>query len=134
LVHLIDLDQDLFGLDSILVDKKAGNFYLKTNSPCIDAGLKEWGELFDLKSQFRNGDPDIGCYEFDPVLKVNEEGQELNLNIFPNPTIDRIFIHSELQNLNQMMIIDYQGQLVLQQAVDSFLSFDVSELPAVLIS
>jgi len=130
LIDSIDLSQDVFDPSSIMVDKADGNYYLKQGSLCIDKGLVEWAIADDLKGQIRDEDPDIGCFEFDPELNVFDESFTVDMKIYPNPTVSNISVSSKLNGLQDLMIFNSSGELVIKKKINTFLNYDVSQLPA----
>lgn len=92
-----------FSADPRFVDPAAGNYHLRSDSPCIDAGLKVNGLTTDFDGDARGlayiGDPrgdgshyDIGADEFvpelalwlDPGTPALREGCQFNLNWRPS--------------------------------------------------
>lgn len=55
--------------DALFIDPSSENFALKSNSPCIDAGVSVnvGNRDFDNKARIVNGIVDIGCLEYRPV-------------------------------------------------------------------
>lgn len=60
------------------------------------------------------------------IMSVSEI--ELNrINLYPNPSDGNVFINSE-NEVNQVMVLNSQGQLIQTKAIDSQNSFDISDL------
>jgi len=59
-------------LAAVFVDADAGNYFLKTNSPALNAAQSIAGLLYDLEGGQRlfGAAPDIGCYEQSPLALV----------------------------------------------------------------
>jgi PKD repeat protein len=58
----------------------------------------------------------IGCVNV--ITTINEPNQQMDLNIYPNPTRDKIFIslNSNIERIDKVELINEMGALTLQQS------------------
>lgn len=109
---------DISNLNPLFTDAANGDFTLITGSPAIDAGLNSAviGAV-DIVGNNRiiNTTVDVGAIEFDPnpVLSTDDliDAKPL-LNVYPNPTIDKVTVDSSVE-LKKISIINSTGQQIL---------------------
>ena len=110
---------------------------LQSASPCIDAGENSGIWQTDLLSNNRifNGTVDMGAYEFvSPSSSLDETANNIDLQVYPNPTRDELTI--SIKNVEDvvLMLTDQKGRVVKtiasgEQAFGPFLcKMDVSKL------
>ena len=90
----------------MFVDADNFDYHLLAMSPAINAGVSEGAPEFDIEGNPREGNVDIGAYEFQSDVSTTEvienDGQ---LNAFPNPFKNQLTF--ELDN-------DWTGTLYIQ--------------------
>ncbi|MCQ2295570.1 MAG: C10 family peptidase [Bacteroidales bacterium] len=102
------------------------DWHLAPNSVCIDRGERLCttdGDL-DRNLRSRNGVVDLGCYETNYPVGINNV-EQTSVSIHPNPAITTIAI--EGLDVNDAMIYDISGRAVMQLNGNRA---DVSTLPA----
>ncbi len=114
------------------------NFHLLENSPCIDAGLNSYSIYeFDFDNNNRIWSPqqnenqviDIGVYEFGATSKINHENDISNINIYPNPAKEIIFINNNDTRINKVIITDILGKIISEnQYSDQNKAINISDL------
>ncbi len=113
--------EDNISNDPLFLDPNLNNYYLHSESPCIDAGIDyfEWeGEVYlDLSPDEYYGDaPDMGAYEWDGTSIGNEELIVKNYELYNypnpfNPETKIAFSIPEETNVN-ILIYNIKGQKV----------------------
>ena len=104
---------------------------LSPDSPGINAGIPSISITRDLlgnpRPQPAGTNPDLGCYELnqDVISSTSEAGILEQINIFPNPTRDKI---SLTKIVDEIQLYDFNGRLV--QSAQKASSVSAKDLPA----
>jgi len=120
--------------DPLFQDKTNGNYRLKDDSPCIDAGvdsITQNGILYFVPLTDMDGFPrpqdgatlvDMGAYENQNVLALlsQDEPDNFLINTYPNPLRDHLNINLSLNQpyLVSISIYDYTGCRVIDLLQD----------------
>lgn len=136
-VNLINANVNIDAIDSdpLFVDQVNGNFKLSATSPAINAGSNDLipaGILTDLNGNQRvfNSIVDLGCYEFNNLTGMNFVTVDAEIQIYPNPTTDKLTITSK-SFLQKIELFDITGKSVLVKPVDgdlNIITINVSQL------
>lgn len=87
---------------------------LKPTSPAIDAGTSSGAPPFDQRGALRNGNTDIGAYEFGGILSFPRIRQKIKgINIYPNPCSNHLTIESDLNDSYLFELTDISGKILL---------------------
>ena len=105
--------KDNIDADPLFVDVLAGNFYLDTLSPCIDAGTDT---IFDPDGTIS----DLGAYYFDQTgIGIDDafaNESQLQLSNYPNPFADHCVIRFRVPGTGhrdvRLQIYDIRGRMV----------------------
>lgn len=99
--------------DSVGVMSQIGSYdwSINQNSPCINSGNMVLNSLipsFDFggNSRVYQGRIDIGAYEFQPLLSINESGNIKWVSVFPNPFNETVNIIVE-NNQDESVVVLY---------------------------
>src|SRR5690554_1086429 len=104
-------------------------YRLSPESPAIDKGnnsifKKYYDGQFDLQmsNRFQNNSIDIGAFE----LKVQEQTPDTpaEINIYPNPATDYVFIEFDSIELTSLKIFNIDGKMVLLLPITNELKVD----------
>lgn len=89
----------------LFVDELNADYHLTENSPCINAGttLLATQDYEDNTVPYTETLPDIGIYEYQPVVSVSEF-QHKKFTIYPNPAKDFISISDTYSNSDYQII------------------------------
>ena len=69
----------------------------------------------DIDDNLRNdGSPDIGAYEYSNALSVNDF-EIPNINVFPNPVSENLYIVSSGKNIVSIKINDASGKQIISK-------------------
>jgi hypothetical protein len=101
----------------IFEDASNHDYHLAVNLPNItDAGtvLTDVQEDYDCHSRMADGMPDIGADEFDSVITSTDNSHDLHINIYPNPTSNKVFFSSP-DGAVKYELINSQGQIIISQ-------------------
>ena len=121
------------------IDPGSGDYTLFDTSPCIDAGtalfVHNGDTLINMQPDGYIGPaPDMGCYEYDPSVGMDDFPirSEKGIFIYPNPAYNEMNL--DIENVDfpiKMKIIALNGQVVLRQILTSERTWvDVSKLEA----
>ncbi|OGU58773.1 MAG: hypothetical protein A2X64_00600 [Ignavibacteria bacterium GWF2_33_9] len=128
-------------------DLPNSDFHLLANSPGRDAGtvidgfvkgniLKPFNEFDGGNTpllRYKDDKIDIGAYEFNPNVSVNEGIHFGDITIFPNPASDYIAVRNmHVSSLQEIQIYDVMGMKVISVETQNSVSLqkiDVSALP-----
>jgi len=108
--------------DPMFVNANANDFHLLEGSPCIDVGVNDYAyHNFDLDDNVRiwSGTDsetqiiDIGPYEYGAPTEISLIEKISTINVFPNPANEIININSNRINLDEIIITDILGKVVL---------------------
>ena len=99
----------------LFTEANNSDYTLTASSPAIDAGSTLGTQTDDIEGNLRNdGTPDIGAYEYsDPLSTVDFE--RIYLRVYPNPVSENLYINSENQNIDSIIINDILGKQVLSK-------------------
>lgn len=92
--------------DPRFVDIESGDYRLKPNSLCIDAGSSNINSEYDFIGTVRpqGSRVDIGVYEYEGEMSIVDKQIKLNKDqnvlIYPNPSISEIFVELNENNIN----------------------------------
>ncbi len=129
----------------------AGDYHLQAASPCIDSGdpafgpgamYPLWTTDLDMTARVKGAYVDMGAYEY-PVkitphihlLKPESPEAEQNLDIYPNPAVDKVnvSIEGDVQDNINIDIYDLTGKRMLHTEEltmkNSIISLDVTQIP-----
>lgn len=128
---------DLNDTDPKFEDPGSNNFQLKTGSPCINKGIAAGAPTTDLLGKLRNGEPDMGCYEFNGLSGGSQPfAKTISLQIMPNPTVDFVQTKIESDEAGDAVaqVFSASGQLLKTLAFEKnagqhLLKFSVEDLP-----
>ena len=127
------------GLDPHFILSGDHPYNLDITSPCINTGNPDTIGLFipevDLvgNSRIVKDTIDIGAYEYQFPTNISYSNETENINIFPNPTSDKITIHIPEIQLQKgwITINDIDGKNVLKIPIEKTINeFDLSHLPS----
>lgn len=97
----------------LFVNSSNSDFTLTESSPAIDAGSTQSIQTEDISGNLRNdGSPDIGAYEYSGVLSIVDLN-EIDLKVYPNPTINDIYIITDRNIIMSFVISDITGKQIL---------------------
>ena len=104
---------DLNATDPLFVDQVADQ-HLRDNSPCVNAGISAGAPLTDIEGSPRVGQVDMGAYENQNVVAVEdvEKSDFGPLYVYPNP-IQSIFtldITNDWKGEVRIQLLDAQGK------------------------
>lgn len=106
------------GLDPMFINTNSSNFHLTSNSPCIDAGVSSISVLdFEGNSiPFSTSITDIGIYEFQGFLNIEDQFSINELITFPNPVSDILHLRKPLSlELLKITIFDLNGKKIIDK-------------------
>ena len=99
----------------LFVNSSNSDFTLTESSPAIDAGSTQSIQTEDISGNLRNdGSPDIGAYEYSGVLSIVDLN-EIDLKVYPNPTINDIYIITDRNIIMSFVISDITGKQILSK-------------------
>ena len=112
------------------------DFRLKANSPAIDRGYTPILTTQDYSGTPRNdGKPDLGAYEFDPSISIEDniipDGPAIRL--YPNPAGNYVNIVSGNMEIQRLELFDITGKQIHAKAQvisTTHCKLDISKLPA----
>jgi len=112
----------------LFVDASNHDYNLQETSPCIDAGIDfltittAYNEVITVvdmdPSEYIGVAPDIGAYEFDPNLLIQNKENEI-FTIFPNPTSDLVHFQFEDNQIREIRIFDLSGKLISEKVINN---------------
>ena len=112
----------------LFTDANNEDYTLTAASPAIDAGSTLTIQIDDFQGNLRDdGTPDIGAYEYFNPLS-NDNFERINLRVYPNPVNENLYIKSENQNIDTIIINDISGKQVLSCSIIEDNKLDVSNL------
>ncbi len=123
--------------DPLFINPIQNDFHLMFNSPAIDTGSSINAPNFDFDSLPRpnNGSIDVGAYEFNPMLSIQDtDVAENRAEIYPNPFSDRLFIQisTETSANYTIQLFDLNGKLMdknlIQKVSDDLIVIDRNNL------
>ena len=120
--------------DPLLVDPENFDFHLTAESPAIDNGDTDIVVTTDIDGFPRDdGKPDIGAYEYDPTVSVNEtlKTETPELRVYPNPATGKVFVQCFSGDLNTLKIYDLTGKIcpvAFRRTGEKSLELDLSGL------
>ena len=94
-----------------LIDPENGNFDIEEDSPAIGAGLFLVEPQTDYHAKPYANPPSIGAFEGAVSTSVENEFNEPEIIIFPNPTKDQIQVISEA-DIHSLTLFDISGRLL----------------------
>lgn len=113
---------DILDADPLFVEPEAFDFHIMEGSPCIDAGVAEGAPEFDIEGRPRYDEVDIGAYEFDKTIGVQERpvADFAQARIFPNPVSENAFLQMENDWTGELRvaIFSLSGQEVQAFAIE----------------
>jgi hypothetical protein len=74
--------------------------------------------------------PGYQVYKNFPALNISDNKSIKNLLVFPNPTQNKLIIHSAIHDFESVSIIDINGRIVINSANNNSKEIDVSNLKA----
>ncbi len=86
--------------------------HLQTSSPAINAGTSAGVPLTDILGLPRDGNPDMGTYEFQTSVSIDEIQGISELNIYPNPTTGIFKIEGFTSEIKKLTITNSLGELL----------------------
>ncbi len=101
--------------DPQFVDAINDDFHLLNTSPAISYAIVSTFTNDDFEGNQRDAQPDAGALEF----MVNHISNSLtqNLQLFPNPVDDKIFVTGLNPQKQTMSILDMSGKLIFKQQI-----------------
>ena len=114
----------------IFEDASNYDYHLAVNLPNItDAGtvLPDVEEDYDCHSRTADGMPDIGADEFDSIITSVEHSNDPNINIYPSPTLDRVFF-TRPEGAVKYELINSQGQILATQELSTYDQAEIVEI------
>jgi len=109
---------DLMSSDPLFIDVFTSDFHLMAGSPCINAGIPTGAPPFDLEGMAREGNVDIGAFEFRTVA-TEELVDNSVLKVFPNPGEGAVWVEleNEWKGTLQVRLFNSLGQQVMNRVV-----------------
>ncbi len=104
----------------LFTDASNEDYTLNATSPAIDAGSTLAGQVDDFQGNLRDdGTPDIGAYEYFVPLSINDFKTH-SIKVFPNPSIEKIYVTSDNNNIVSIVVTDLSGkQVILKEQLNS---------------
>jgi parallel beta-helix repeat protein len=104
----------------LFTDASNEDFTLNATSPAIDAGSTLTSQVDDFQGNLRDdGTPDIGAYEYFVPLSINDFKTH-SIKVFPNPSIEKIYVTSDNNNIVSIVVTDLSGkQVILKEQLNS---------------
>lgn len=88
-------------------------FIPQSSSPLINAGTLSGAPASDIRDSLRNGNPDMGAYEFLPPSVSNvQESEIVSFILSPNPASEQLTITMGDETLHRLQIFDLTGKAV----------------------
>lgn len=114
---------DLNETETEFVDPDDFDYTPTSNSPAIDAGVADGAPATDIFGNPRINFPDIGAFENQEIVKVNEALLENNgmLQIFPNPVRafhTNVSLDNDWRGAIEIRVTDANGKLVRHFELD----------------
>lgn len=116
------------GADSCWFTEDDG-FRLQNSSPLINAGIHAGPLATDIVGATRNGNPEMGAYEFDPANGIADKGTTAYA-IYPNPAAYQYTLTFADDFDHLVCIFDSHGNLVLEKTIRQQDNLVVSDWPA----
>ena len=109
---------DMMSTDPLFIDVYASDFHITALSPCIDAGIPTGAPPFDIEGMVRQGNIDIGAYEFISVATEDLVDNRV-LKVFPNPgdEVAWLELENEWKGSLQVRLFNSLGQQVMNRVV-----------------
>lgn len=102
---------------------------LLSNSLLINAGNLSGAPTTDITGTPRIGNPDLGAYEYEPVLSVNPSLSS-NIEISPNPGHQFLQINRKIGSQTTAVILNSMGHIVRVIKLEGQTRVDMSDLPS----
>ena len=116
---------DAMGLDGCWLTSDDG-LQLQSGSPLINAGLMAGAPATDILGAARDGNIDIGAYEYQTML--NLETPAKGFQFYPNPTNGWLQLTFDAPGEHQVAVYDLMGRVYLQKQLQGSAAIDVSQL------
>lgn len=115
---MTDGGNNLFNTDPLFVDKLNKNFNLLPNSPAINTGNNTFLNLspeLDAVGNPRVSSEivDLGALEYQGTVSVNDFSKNSNLQLYPNPAENEVFLQFDKYQKGSLAIYDLTGKQVL---------------------
>lgn len=115
---MADGGNNFFNTDPLFVDKLNKNFNLLSNSPAINTGNNAFLNLspeLDAVGNPRVSSEivDLGALEYQGTVSVNDFSKNLNLQLYPNPAENEVFLQFDKYQKGSLAIYDLTGKQVL---------------------
>ncbi|WP_188459334.1 T9SS type A sorting domain-containing protein [Psychroflexus planctonicus] len=119
-----DLVGNILGSNALFSDLNSDDFSLQNTSPCIDSGIPDTSGLnipdLDIVGNPRidNNIIDMGAFEFQQPLSVNEVNLQQSLSIYPNPASNKLniilddFDFARIYTLNGRLISTHKSKTI----------------------
>jgi hypothetical protein len=90
------------------------NFNVLSGSPLVNPNMPQVFFVlpYDYNGNLRDSNPDLGAYEYDPVLSANELSQIPPASLFPNPAKSHLKVESP-RDYDRYEIFDLMGRRIV---------------------
>lgn len=122
----LDMDGDGFGDPDTEVEAcGVVDGFVENGLDCND----EDSEINPQAEEIPNNGIDEDCDGMDGTVSTTD-GNELEINVFPNPFIDRLFIEVEQFRTHHVKLYNIEGQIVYSDKLGESRFFELGSLPA----
>lgn len=129
--NIWDNNYGINGGNNLNQDPNLYNYHLPSHSVAIDKGnntffTQHYTGKYDLQmsDRFHNSRIDLGAYEFNPLLSLQNPGNSSNIKIYPNPVTDRLFIEYESAEISALKVFSINGKEVLSSTITPELNIE----------
>jgi len=135
-VDVFNSTNDLNETLPLFVDFGNDDYHLQNGSPCVDAGIAADAPLLDFDGQPRVDEVDMGAYENQKLVGVQDLENTFGLvTIFPNPIEDNLnfSFKSMINDELQVLVTDLDGKVVFSSSIEKsekevFRNYNVTRL------